>query len=715
MIIDWLSGVWASLTLKSAQRGHSRYQGQGRRRAQRKAFTPAECEVLEVRQMLSAFAVTNTLDNTDPGSLRWAVGQANANPGTDSIVFDSTVFSTSHTITLTAGQLDLSDSATTTIVGPGAGLLSISGNNASRVFEIDNGAWADLHGLTITGGSVNGGGISGMGGGLLNDGGNVTLTDCNVSGNTASLNGGGIAGIGATTLSHALITNNSAIGSGGGLGFGGGVYSYGPLTVTDTTISGNSVSKFIQAKGGGVFSNGPLTVTRSTISGNSVAGIEAGAGGIVSQDPYMTMTDSVVSGNSSTGGAGGMSILGGTLTNMTVSGNTAVQGGGGIFSSEHLLIMSQCTVSGNTTHGNGGGIYAISGIDLTNTIVAHSTGQDIAVGGGTTLRGMNLIDDGSATGPNVIVADPLLAPLENYGGPTQSMALLPGSPAIDAAGASTVVTDQRGVSRAQGTAPDIGAFESQGFTINATSGSGQSAAKGATFSAPLVATVTPVNSLEPVVGGTITFHSPSSGASATVGGPVTIASDGTASVVATANNVDGSYNVTADASGIASSAIWGLGNGTTLLVFSNLQSHDITYGTSSTTLSGHLASGTVSPVNSSVSIKLGSVTQSATVDASGNFSSVFDTTQLAVGSSPYQVTYSFAATATFGSTTDSQTHVSVSQAALTITASNQSKTYGSTLTLGSSAFTISGLKNTDTVGSITLTCNGTGATAAVGG
>ncbi len=94
--------------------------------------------VLEDRRLLSTFTVTNTADS-GTGSLRWAVGQANSAGGADTIDFDSTVFNTPRTITLTSGPLVLDiTSGTETISGPGAGLLSISGNHTSRVFYIVN-------------------------------------------------------------------------------------------------------------------------------------------------------------------------------------------------------------------------------------------------------------------------------------------------------------------------------------------------------------------------------------------------------------------------------------------------------------------------------------------------------------------------------------------------------------------------------------------------
>ena len=145
-------------------------------------------EGLEDRTVPTTFTVTTTADS-GAGSLRAAIAQANANAGVaDSIVFSS-LFNTAHIIALTSGQLALTDTARTTITGPGANLLSISGNNVSRVIEVNSGASATLTGLTITGGHsttalklLNG---FSVGGGLANYG-TVTLTNCTVSGNIAT-------------------------------------------------------------------------------------------------------------------------------------------------------------------------------------------------------------------------------------------------------------------------------------------------------------------------------------------------------------------------------------------------------------------------------------------------------------------------------------------------------------------------------------------------
>jgi hypothetical protein len=158
---------------------------------------------LEGRTLLSTFTVNSTADDGSAGTLRWAIAKANASRHADTIVFGS-LFNTPQTITLTRGQLTFSDRATTRINGPGENLLTINGNNASRVFNIKPGSAASLSGLTITGGSVNG-----NGGGVKNDGGRLALHDVIVSGNSAGV-GGGLFNSGTTTLADVVISGNTA-------------------------------------------------------------------------------------------------------------------------------------------------------------------------------------------------------------------------------------------------------------------------------------------------------------------------------------------------------------------------------------------------------------------------------------------------------------------------------------------------------------------------
>jgi hypothetical protein len=172
----------------------------------------------------------------------------------------------------------------------------------------------------------------------------------------------------------------------------------------------------------------------------------------------------------------------------------------------------------------------------------------------------NLIADGSCAG--MLSGDPLLAPLADYGGDTQTTALLPGSPAIDAgASAACPATDQRGVAR-PGDACDIGAFESQGFALNIDGGTPQTTTVASAFAAPLeVTVVSPAG--EPVgPGGAVVFTPPASGPGISTGAPFTLptSAGGAVSYAASANNLGGAYTVIADVRGAYAPAIFSLTN-----------------------------------------------------------------------------------------------------------------------------------------------------------
>ncbi len=228
--------------------------------------------------------------------------------------------------------------------------------------------------------------------------------------------------------------------------------------------------------------------------------------------------------------------------------------------------------------------------------MAATTGPD-ALGTVASL-GNNLVGevDGSSgwvgsdlTGTGAQPLNPLLAPLGSYVGATQTMALLPGSPAIDAGNNALIppgiTTDQRGFPRIVDGVVDIGAFESSQFTIAVTSGSGQSTGVFTAFPAPLIATVTAINPAEPVAGGLITFTPPQSGASATLGGsPATISTDGTVSVTATANGIVGGYTVSAGARGITNTASFSLINQAIPTITTTPSMTTVTLGASSVTL-----------------------------------------------------------------------------------------------------------------------------------
>ncbi len=504
----------------------------------------------------------------DSGDLRYCINQANADDQANTIVFDPTLFSTPQTITLSGTGLFLEDTGgTQTITGPAAGLTIKSGGN-SRVFQIDDGVTASISGLTISGGTVQ---WPGSGGGLKNYG-TATLTDCTISGNSANIGGGVYNGSYANlTLTDCTVSDNSA------RSWGGGLFNDGFATLTDCTLSGNSSG----GAGGGVFNTGveyemgvfpKLTLTDCTIGGNSAGG----GGGGVFNDATATLTDCTVSDNSSGSTGGGVFNKGPanlTLTGCTVSGNTGVRAGGvgnyagtstlidctvggnyaayggGAFNyyQEATLILIDCTVSGNNATDSGGGVFSYGTVNLTDTILAGNTsGSSASDIVGNVSGSFNLIGTGGSGGlvngvdGNIVLTSLSglgLAPLAKNGGPTQTIALLRGSPAIaagviaDYPGTTTpITTDQRG-EPLDSPYPDMGAFQVQGSGLIALSFSGLSNPS-ITYGTPSV-----------TISGTL-----SSGSRAPVGESVAVTLDG---VQQSANiGTGGAFSTTFDTTGL---------------------------------------------------------------------------------------------------------------------------------------------------------------------
>lgn len=397
----------------------------------------------------ATFTVTNTNDS-GAGSLRQAITDANTAAGADTIVFDAS-FNTARTIGLAGTVLSIGGNDALTITGPAANLLTVSGNNVSRVFQIESGiGQVTISGMTITGGNGTTGTSPGRGGAILNSG-NLTLTSVVVTRNTASLFGGGISSNGNLTINNSTISNNNSDNQGGGILFEGG--STTTLNITNSTVSGNTTR---DAGGGLAAGFNTVNITGSTFSNNS---------------------------NSQTFGGGGISFNGvtATVSNSTISGNTAAgQGGGAIrYADGGTLTLTNTTIANNTTPAAGGGILLFTGtINLRNSILANSNGNggspDIA-GSAVNSQGYNLIRSTMGanitgdTATNITGLDPQLAPLANNGGPTFTHALTVGSPAIDKGESSGATADQRGVARPSNNASipnaadgaDIGAFEVQ--------------------------------------------------------------------------------------------------------------------------------------------------------------------------------------------------------------------------------------------------------------
>lgn len=190
--------------------------------------------------------------------------------------------------------------------------------------------------------------------------------------------------------------------------------------------------------------------------------------------------------------------------------------------------------------------------------------------------GARLTATSNRAGTTAAPLNPVLAPLGNYGGPVQTLALLPGSPALDIAPCPAgLTTNVRGVSRPQGASCDAGAFESRGFTASSLTGNGQTASPTTAFAAPVGVSVTSAAG-EPVAGGQVTFTitAPAGGASAafsptagcTVTGGTTavctVGSNGVSTSPAfTANSIYGAFTIVATARGIASPVVFAETNG----------------------------------------------------------------------------------------------------------------------------------------------------------
>jgi hypothetical protein len=390
-------------------------------RKARRSYTCPQLLQLESRIVPANFQVTSLADTATGGTLREAIDLANTTAGNDTIGFAPSLFSSGEgTITLLTAQLPQILNASTivgagtrgtlTITGPGATTLTISGNNG------DSGR--NFHILSI------------------DTGGNLAISGVTFSGAKTTGAGGAIENAGTLTVSGSTITGNSA-------NDGGGITNWGTLTVINTTISGNT--SITQAGGGIQNSSGSLTVTNSTISGNTAA---TQAGGIQNNG-----------------------IL--VVTNSTISGNTALtRSGGGIYNfTTGTLTLSGTTIAGNSAN-DGGGIRNLGALNISNTIIANSTsGGDYAGGGSIGTNSNNLVEDGTLPGTSEITGDPNLGPLQNNAGPTFTMALLSGSVAIGAGNATISNAapinglDQRGINR---TTSDIGAY-SFGIQVTNTS------------------------------------------------------------------------------------------------------------------------------------------------------------------------------------------------------------------------------------------------------
>ncbi|MEM6382687.1 MAG: choice-of-anchor Q domain-containing protein, partial [Pseudomonadota bacterium] len=377
---------------------------------------------------MANFVVTTLQDENDSGatvgspigtglSLREAIALANANPDADTITFDAGL--AGQTITLTLGQLALTSDMTIDgdIDGDERADITVSGDDASRVF-------------TITGADTD-----------------ATLNSLAIADGFSTINGGAIYTVGSSslTINDSTIRDSEA-------GNGGGIYNRGSdLAVNASLIAGNRAT----GNGGGIYSNTDLSGTTTTVSNSTITDNQAGNG-------------------SADSGGGLFNFSGLTIIqNSTITDNTAgIAGGVGSYdTSDTRTDVSSSIIAGNTTTFGGNGTYGQdvgtqSATDTDNSFA--SLGNNLIGNGQFAGPSFTAVDfftngtNGDIVGTEAAPIDPLLAALANNGGPTQTMAPLPSSPAINAGNNDQMLmTDARGVARDDGSGTDIGAFELQ--------------------------------------------------------------------------------------------------------------------------------------------------------------------------------------------------------------------------------------------------------------
>jgi hypothetical protein len=408
----------------------------------------------------AAACVTNPVVTTNadsgPGSLRDAI--ANACSGS-TITFANTVVSP---IVL---QTELAIDANLTIQGPGASVLTVSGNNSVRVFNI--GSVTAAISVTISGLTISDGNGVNAGAGIFSAAtGTVNISEVTVSNNTVNGrvlgDGGGIISIGGTmNITNSTISGNvAAAGSGNN---GGGVENDAGMNITGCTITGNSAP--FTGNGAGVANFGGMTIANSTINGNTAGG-QARGGGIFNQNT-LTVINSTITGNSASGGSGGggiLSVNNALLINDTIVGNLG-DNGGGVYQFEGTVTVQNTIIALNSTNGLGPDTFSVNGFT--------SQGFNL-IGKGDGASGFTNGVNGDQVGSNASPLDPKVQLdmmgnplLQNNGGPTETVALLAGSPAIDNGSDSvlgppeSLTTDQRGLGfpRKLCMHVDIGAYE----------------------------------------------------------------------------------------------------------------------------------------------------------------------------------------------------------------------------------------------------------------
>jgi hypothetical protein len=420
------------------------------------------------------FTVTNPGD-AGAGTLRDAIDMANANSNGPGVV-DVIEFGIPlpNSIDLITGELEITDDLT--ITGPGAGMLTVSGGNSSRIFVMSGGTEIKISKLRIADGNQTGAGFDGFASAIFiqSPNSNIELSDCIVEDNTAKSLGAVLLGVHSTQLvvNRCSFTNNSSIATGGNSALGG-VFGLAAADLTLEVNDSSFTSNFSQTESGlafgGVINLGatPLDVefNNCTFDSNYSVSTNGGLsfGGVLADgatDNNVEFTNCTFYNNYAQCDGNDCEVYGGAIGS----------GGASDISCNHCTFLSNsvsCTGSNCTAEGETIAPPITGSMTIANSIIqADNTANNCIDSGAITSLGYNIDNgsscvDGSVMGDK-INTDPGLDPLglQDNGGPTETIALIPGSMAIDMADPASIVTeDQRGAPRPFNLINDIGAFE----------------------------------------------------------------------------------------------------------------------------------------------------------------------------------------------------------------------------------------------------------------
>lgn len=418
----------------------------------------------------------NRLGDDTPGqcnaagcTLREAVIAANARTGDDVIVlpgkgpYELAIENTAPGGEDAALEGDLDLESDLVIRHSGRGRATVDANDIDRVFDTLPGSSVTLSKLTVRGG------LSPDWGGGIRSEGRLEIIGTSVRGNESEEDGGGVGfpeSTGSLVLRNASMAGNHSHDDGGAISFGDD--RAGRLVIANSRITGNESDDW----GGGLISAVPVTITRTTIAGNTADG---SAGGLAIEGPDLpsTIRSSTISGNRSSENGGGLVADGTpgrvTVVNTTIAGNSTTGQGGGIWGDDARFQINAATIARNKASGDGGGVFAsFTRVALGNSVLAlNSTGENgpncnQEGDQGIDTLGRNVFANSAgcpAAGDSDLVSgNPKIGRLSRNGGPTKTIPLKAGSPAIGFAKPKTAPgTDQRGHKR--GKDPDSGAFE----------------------------------------------------------------------------------------------------------------------------------------------------------------------------------------------------------------------------------------------------------------